>query len=65
MTEHLGQSEASLPPTAQKALRVIRKHGPLSERELIIRIRPANPESVRSAVRILREDGFIQEGDVL
>lgn len=48
-----------LPPTHQKALNVLDRDGSVTEQEMIVRLRPAYPEAVRSVIRQLTEDGWV------
>lgn len=60
-----GDQGNNLPPLSRLALNIIEKEGQITERALIVRMRPAYPELTRSIVRILREDGLIGENAVI
>lgn len=57
------RADRLLPPTAQKALRVLDRDGQIAEQEMILRLRPAYPEACRSVIRQLTEAGLIATDD--
>jgi hypothetical protein len=62
-TRDVGLSGDSLPPLAKRMLNALRREGEMSEYELVVRLRPAYPEAVRSVARQLRQAGLIERDD--